>query len=161
MNVRRILLGLAGAYGLLAAGLLAGSQTAPAAVPAPAGASWVSPAALTSGGRAPNLNGSSPVSARASSAASSSSSSASSFPQSFTASGAWASTLVQSVCDPSTWLEPPFSPSSPQLPYPGCDPNNYQAEVVQALGDLRDVLVYGLGLLLLTSSASMVLLMRR
>jgi len=37
----------------------------------------------------------------------------------------------------------------------------YQVEVVQALGDLRDVLVYGLGLLLLTSAASMVLLMRR
>jgi len=37
----------------------------------------------------------------------------------------------------------------------------YQVEVVQALGDLRDVLAYGLGLLLLTSAASMVLVMRR
>jgi hypothetical protein len=37
----------------------------------------------------------------------------------------------------------------------------YQAEVVQAVVDLRDTLVYGLGLILLVSSASMVLLMRR
>lgn len=76
-------------------------------------------------------------------------------------SAGWVSTLAQSACDPSTWQEPSFSPSSPQLPYPACDPALYQAEVVQALGDLRDVLAYGLGLLLLTSAASMVLLMRR
>lgn len=161
MNVRRLLVGLAGAYGLLAFGLLAGAQTSSAAVPAAAGASWLSQAALTSAGHVPNLNGLSPASARALSAASSSLSSATFFAPSSKASTGWVSNLAASGCDPSTWSEPPFSPSSPQLAWPACDPALYQAEVVQALVDLRDVLAYGLGLLLLTSAASMVLLMRR
>lgn len=114
-----------------------------------------------SAGRAPNLNGSSRASAPGSSAGSLSSFSASSFAPSSVVSVGWVSTLAQSGCDPSTWSEPSFSPSSPQSPYPACDPALYQVEVVQALGDLRDVLAYGLGLLLLTSAASMVLVMRR
>lgn len=154
-------MGLAGAYGVLACGVLAGAETSSAAVPSAAGASWVSPVVLMSAGREPNLNGLSLASARGSSAGSWSSSAASSFGPSSVASAGWVSTLAQSGCDPSTWSEPSFSPSSPQSPYPACDPALYQVEVVQALGDLRDVLVYGLGLLLLTSAASMVLLMRR
>ena len=112
-------------------------------------------------GRALGQSGSSPRSAPVWSAASSSLSLATFYAPSSTASLVWASGLAALGCNPSTWSEPPFSPSSPLSPYPGCDPASYQVEVVQALGDLRDVLVYGLGLLLLTSAASMVLLMRR
>jgi hypothetical protein len=161
MSVRRLLVGLACAYGLLAGGVLAGAETASAALPGSAGASWLSQPALMSGGRVLSLNGSSPRWARASSPVSSSASSGTFSARSFGASGQWVSSLATSGCDPSTWSEPGFSPLGPSLPYPACDPASYQVEVVQAVQDLRDVLVYGLGLLLLTSAASMVLLMRR
>jgi hypothetical protein len=164
VNVRRLLLGLACAYGVCAAGILAGSETASAAVPGSVGASWLSQSstfASMSGSPVLVRNGSLQASGPVRSVASSWSSLATSWPQSSTVLTKWASAFPASGCDPSTWSEPQFSPSFPYSPYPVCDPALYQAEVVQAVVDLRDTLVYGLGLILLVSSASMVLLMRR
>jgi hypothetical protein len=161
VSVRRLLVGLIGAYGLVACGLLAGAEASSAAVPAAAGATWLSPAGSTFDSPVRALSGLSPRLAQGFVGERSLALSASSLARSSTVFTRWASGYRSLACDPSTWAESSFSPSLPVSPYPLCDPASYQVEVVQAVVDLRDVLVYGLGLLILTSAASMVLLMRR
>lgn len=160
--LRRLQLGCVGAGCVLAVGVLAASPAEAVEVPGAAGASWLRPvAALMSDTHEPRVSGSWDRSSPDSVPGSSVSSSASSFVPSFTDSGAWASYLPASGCDPSSYSEPSFSPGSPQSPYPSCDPASYQVEVVQAVTDLRDVLAYGLGLILLTTAATMVLTARK
>lgn len=162
MNVQRLSVGLLGSGCLLAVGLLAGAGAASAAVPSSVGASWVGQAGSTFGSTGLAQSGSFARYSVAGSVSGLSWPLATSWPQSAPGSRKLASVrALVSPCPPDSWQPPLFSPSLPSSPYPSCDPASYQGEVVRAVVDLRDTLSYGLGLLLLTNGATMVLLMAR